>query len=91
MYSDPMGPSFAVCTIPQVSIRASSMLCGGSIIDASHILSAGHCFYTPGGPPDPETIRVFAGQAVMYSGTAHKVSIRTETMSYFKCVQLAPV
>jgi hypothetical protein len=60
------------------------MLCGGSIIDASHILSAGHCFYTPGGPPDPETIRVFAGQAVMYSGAVHKVSIRTETMIHFK-------
>jgi len=57
----------------QVSIRSSSTLCGGSIIDATHIVSAGHCFYTPGGPPDPQAVRVFAGQVLLYSGTAHKV------------------
>jgi secreted trypsin-like serine protease len=58
----------------QVSIRTSSNLCGGTIVDSSHILSAAHCFYSPGGPPDPRATRVFAGNALMYQGNEFKVS-----------------
>jgi hypothetical protein len=43
--------------------------CGGSILDATHILTAGHCVYGPGGEPlEPSAFVVTAGTSSLQKG-----------------------
>jgi secreted trypsin-like serine protease len=54
-------------------MSAPGGLCGGTIIDETHIITAAHCVYKPGLQTSPKDVRVFAGRDNMFKGDEYQV------------------